>query len=685
MSADLPSEAPAAVPRLPWPALAAALVAFAALAQTGHGYGLASFELLASVPGLLSLGLLAACLLPQRFAANSWSAWLARVVLMTVVVLANVESPCKVAGHGIYDPAYVHAFGQLCAAELVVQAWRERPSGGQGGYAALLLSGLVFLVACNTFDVRFLLWYTPAYAVCLFAAVRASRPRLRRAGALVWRLPAAWLAGVFVLFAFGLGYAVTNGLHKNKDRLAALVRQLDDAVLGRRSTGFSGAPMLGRRMSLQRSMRRILKLEGAFPGSHLRGLSFDTYQQGRWGPLVANRRLDALPVAKLRAGEMGLACRITRLEDGFPYLFAPLDSAGLLPDRVQEVERDVNQGAVLRVTAPAPYSYNVQIAREPGRQGPLCAPLTAAERERCLAVPEKLDQGVVDKALEITQGAGGPLERVQAVEAHLTTKHRYSLTATPGAGDPVADFILHEDRAAHCEYFASAATLLLRCLGIPSRYVVGYYAHEGHGEGQVIVREQDAHAWCEAWIDGVGWVTVEATPADGRPERAAEEVSFWRGAWEWLHDTALAIGDWIANLSFIQLGLLFGGLTSAVVLLLWLREMFARRRMRPAKARSYSAPEAALGELAARFEALLARLGAPCPPQRTWQEHLAALAATNAEQGAPPFDAGAANEFVQAYNTWRFGAAFSDEQIRSLDERLRALEMSPRKRILSIR
>jgi transglutaminase-like putative cysteine protease len=99
-------------------------------------------------------------------------------------------------------------------------------------------------------------------------------------------------------------------------------------------------------------------------------------------------------------------------------------------------------------------------------------------------------------------------------------------------GDPVSNFLL-DKRAAHCEYFASAAAVLLRCVGVPSRYVVGYYAHESDGDG-LIVRQRDAHAWTECYIDGVGWVAVDATPAMGARKQAC--VAWWQRAWEKTQD-----------------------------------------------------------------------------------------------------------------------------------------------------
>jgi hypothetical protein len=79
----------------------------------------------------------------------------------------------------------------------------------------------------------------------------------------------------------------------------------------------------------------------------------------------------------------------------------------------------------------------------------------------------------------------------------------------------------------------------------------------------------------------------------------------------------------------------------------------------------YSSPDAALTLLAERFEALLARRGAPCPPNRTWPEHLAAM---------PQEDEGDLRGFVRDYEQARFGPPPTKKDISRLDGALKKLE-----------
>ena len=77
------------------------------------------------------------------------------------------------------------------------------------------------------------------------------------------------------------------------------------------------------------------------------------------------------------------------------------------------------------------------------------------------------------------------------------------------AEDIVVAF-LRDYREGVCQHYASAATLLFRTLGIPARYTIGYSAYTSEGQW-VSVSPNNAHAWVEVYIDGMGWVNVEVT------------------------------------------------------------------------------------------------------------------------------------------------------------------------------
>jgi hypothetical protein len=97
---------------------------------------------------------------------------------------------------------------------------------------------------------------------------------------------------------------------------------------------------------------------------------------------------------------------------------------------------------------------------------------------------------------------------------------------------PLSRFLL-QTRSGHCEYFATATVLLLRKLGIPARYAVGYAVHEAAGR-KYVVRLRDAHAWCLAWNrEKQVWQDFDTTPASwvAAEEKHASIFQFLQDAW----------------------------------------------------------------------------------------------------------------------------------------------------------
>lgn len=106
---------------------------------------------------------------------------------------------------------------------------------------------------------------------------------------------------------------------------------------------------------------------------------------------------------------------------------------------------------------------------------------------------------------------------MRAINAFFQSKFTYRMWQDQPSLDstnetPLSRFLL-ETRSGHCEYFASATVLLLRALGFPARYAVGYFIHEPSGTGYV-VRQRDAHAWCLVWDkENRLWRDFDTTPA----------------------------------------------------------------------------------------------------------------------------------------------------------------------------
>jgi transglutaminase-like putative cysteine protease len=89
----------------------------------------------------------------------------------------------------------------------------------------------------------------------------------------------------------------------------------------------------------------------------------------------------------------------------------------------------------------------------------------------------------------------------------------------PALGTDSVDEFLWETRRGFCEHFAGSFAFFMRAAGHPARVVAGYLGGEVHPtENFVTVRQYDAHAWAEVWIEGGGWVRIDPTAAVA-PER----------------------------------------------------------------------------------------------------------------------------------------------------------------------
>ncbi len=101
----------------------------------------------------------------------------------------------------------------------------------------------------------------------------------------------------------------------------------------------------------------------------------------------------------------------------------------------------------------------------------------------------------------------------QALQMFRNQDYVYTLQP-PLLGQNSSDEFLFSTRRGFCEHYASSFALLMRAAGIPSRIVTGYQGGEYNEVGEyLIVRQSDAHAWTEVWIDDLGWIRVDPTAA----------------------------------------------------------------------------------------------------------------------------------------------------------------------------
>lgn len=89
----------------------------------------------------------------------------------------------------------------------------------------------------------------------------------------------------------------------------------------------------------------------------------------------------------------------------------------------------------------------------------------------------------------------------------------YTLTPPALTGDSIDGF-LFESGKGFCEHYAASFTVLMRAAGIPTRVVTGYQGGEINPvDGYLVIRQRDAHAWTEVWLQDKGWVRIDPTAA----------------------------------------------------------------------------------------------------------------------------------------------------------------------------
>jgi transglutaminase-like putative cysteine protease len=163
--------------------------------------------------------------------------------------------------------------------------------------------------------------------------------------------------------------------------------------------------------------------------------------------------------------------------------------------------------------------------------------------ENYLQLPGTLDPRIPRLARDITQRPTTPFDKAADIELYLRTRFGYTLTQPdPPPADPLAHF-LFKRKAGHCEYFATAMTVMVRSLGIPARYINGFLLGEYNDVADsYIVRGSDAHSWVEVYFPQYGWIPFDPTPPAGsKPEFSLGRLAYY---WDWFE---MAWSEWVIN------------------------------------------------------------------------------------------------------------------------------------------
>lgn len=127
----------------------------------------------------------------------------------------------------------------------------------------------------------------------------------------------------------------------------------------------------------------------------------------------------------------------------------------------------------------------------------------------------KTSAAVRDITEEIVSKEEGTYRKLKALEKYLNGM-TYSakcegIPQNVTNSSEFLDYFLLDLKEGSCSYYATAFVLLARSIGVPARYVEGFYI-KAPKEGNENVKSSSAHAWAECYIDGVGWISFDPTP-----------------------------------------------------------------------------------------------------------------------------------------------------------------------------
>jgi transglutaminase-like putative cysteine protease len=413
----------------------------------------------------------------------------------------------------LYEPSAGHlgeGWTRLAAAALLAAVARfvlDKPAGGRAATIAIAFVGLLSVGEVRRRGGTYPL-FAGAFLVASLWALRAGDPD-REPGRLRPRALAMG-AGVLATAAL-LGGLGTLSVHRMHEWMMS--RAQTSSLFSWRTTGFSDQMELTALDGLLDSDSVVLRVRGP-EVDYLRGAVLDMYESGRWvrSDVAEQEKLDSWS----EQPGPGERVEIEAVSSHVDRFFLPLD-AHQVSATPPAVKLDV-MGSVKR----------------DGRIGLPLASFSVGERDRAkpspptpydLTMPKRVRVTLTSMAREWTAGTKTDEQKLDAIEQRLQRDYRYSRTFERSqTTDPTLDFLLFDKRG-HCEYFATGMALLARAVGVPTRLVAGYrVAERSRFSSYRVVREKNAHAWVEAWIDGKGWTTRDPTPMDLLPQDQPHEA-----------------------------------------------------------------------------------------------------------------------------------------------------------------
>ncbi|MFO1488319.1 MAG: transglutaminase domain-containing protein [Verrucomicrobiota bacterium] len=381
--------------------------------------------------------------------------------------------------------------------------------------------------------------------------------------------------------ALALGYVGQYSIIQLSGYFGRVNPQWFSHFLHRRKDASQSRTSIGRIGQLKLSGSIVIRLDPQVgpPPEYLRETTYRAYQQPVW--FAGKNKEDFDPIApdsntstwrlltsKTNAYSVQIGCY---LAGGMDLLPLPVDCGELQELQAYSMRKTFAGG--VRVDGPGLVVFNALYGPGPVIDGP------PDESDRDIPANE---QAALSEALaQIKFGSTNIGSRLFAINRFFQDNFTYSTYQERtrqrlATNETSLGRFLLQNRRGHCEYFATAAALLLRKLEVPTRYAVGYAVHEKSGSGYV-VRLRDAHAWCLVW-NGQNWQNFDPTPASWVREEEKHRSTFERlsDLWDWCkyQFTKFRWGQ-----THLRTYLL---ITLVPVLLLLLGQIFFRQRRRRA-------------------------------------------------------------------------------------------------------
>ncbi len=201
---------------------------------------------------------------------------------------------------------------------------------------------------------------------------------------------------------------------------------------------------------------------------------------------------------------------------------------------------------------PAPISRPIDVTATSYSRIQTTEVLSAGMRRRDTRLPSGRNPRTLQLSEVLRRAHPDDMDYARAVLGMFRGEQFYYTLTPPQLGNDSVDQFLFESKRGFCGHYASAFATLMRAAGIPARVVTGYHGGTFNRYADYwILRQSDAHAWDEIWIDGRGWVRIDPTAAiapervkGGLNEALEADVPLtarWHRSTPWLADLRLRL------------------------------------------------------------------------------------------------------------------------------------------------